>query len=598
MDATELKERAKPHILQICEHLFPAGKRSGREYVVGNTAGDKGSSMAVRLSGPNIGAWMDFATGNEKGGPIDLWMAAKNISFLDACKELQAYLGLEPSGYLVGKTLEFKPIPAPETNKSKVTFDYLTNTRRISPATAQVYDIKTDGDYLVFPSYRQGQLVRVKKIHRDHRNVDKTKAMWTEGNNPRTLFGWQAIGKDDRFVCICEGEIDALTLFEYGVPALSVPNGAGGGAKQDWIENDFDLLCQFETIYLVFDQDDAGQSTIPEVARRLGRHRCKVVALPYKDPNECLQRGVTPEEMYACVMERSVDTVPPEIAKPSSFTDEIITWIRGGDEAKGPRFPWAEGYQKIFFGPAQLSLWAGYNGHGKSELIGHTMLEFMDMGHGVCIASLELPAKVLLKRLLHQSTMQDAWSDVYLAKTLQWMDGKLWIYNHRGAVQLDKLLDAFKYVRRRYSVNHFVIDSLMKLGLETDAYNDQKRLVEELTNFAHDQECHIHLVVHPNKRETEEKTPEKLNIAGAGDITNMADQIISVWRNRPKEKEIAAGNYDEVKSAPDVIVSVVKNRHEGWEGPINLWFDTKSKQYRPRLDAPLKRYVEMSNDYQ
>ena len=68
----------------------------------------------------------------------------------------------------------------------------------------------------------------------------------------------------------------------------SPPYGGGGGNKQQWIENEYENLLQFERIYLVYDNDEQGDEGAAEVARRLDRHRCLRVRLPKKDANECL----------------------------------------------------------------------------------------------------------------------------------------------------------------------------------------------------------------------------------------------------------------------------------------------------------------------
>ena len=73
--------------------------------------------------------------------------------------------------------------------------------------------------------------------------------------------------------------------------------GGGSGAKQAWIENDFDQLEQFEVIYLVLDDDKPGDEACEEIATRLGRHRCRRVRLPRNDANACLQAGVLKHEV-------------------------------------------------------------------------------------------------------------------------------------------------------------------------------------------------------------------------------------------------------------------------------------------------------------
>ena len=55
------------------------------------------------------------------------------------------------------------------------------------------------------------------------------------------------------------------------------------------------------------------------------------------------------------------------------------------------------------------------------------------------------------------------------------------------------------------------------------------------------------------------------------------DNCITVWRNKKKESDVAAGKGDE--SMFDAMMVVDKQRHGEWEGKILLWFDKKSTQY-------------------
>ena len=76
-------------------------------------------------------------------------------------------------------------------------------------------------------------------------------------------------------------------------PRCRCPFGGGKGAKQQWIENEFERLERFEKIYLALDMDKEGELAATEIAGRLGRHRCVRVKLPRKDANDCLVSGVT-----------------------------------------------------------------------------------------------------------------------------------------------------------------------------------------------------------------------------------------------------------------------------------------------------------------
>ncbi|QBI77608.1 putative replication helicase, partial [Pseudomonas phage vB_Pae_CF67a] len=53
------------------------------------------------------------------------------------------------------------------------------------------------------------------------------KKITTSSDTEPCLFGWQAIPDGIREVTITEGEIDAMTAWQYGRPALSVPFGGG-----------------------------------------------------------------------------------------------------------------------------------------------------------------------------------------------------------------------------------------------------------------------------------------------------------------------------------------------------------------------------------
>ena len=119
--------------------------------------------------------------------------------------------------------------------------------RCIMQTALDAYKVGQQGDTIVFPFFSpDGELELVK--YRDLENEKQTgkKKIWSNEDPEYHLWGWQAIDDDTREVVICEGEIDALTWFQQGVPALSVPNGGGKGNKQTiWIDNDYERLQRF-----------------------------------------------------------------------------------------------------------------------------------------------------------------------------------------------------------------------------------------------------------------------------------------------------------------------------------------------------------------
>ena len=51
------------HTEVLCQHFFPAGKKVGLQWVVGDVNGDPGQSLRIELEGEKAGLFYDFATG-------------------------------------------------------------------------------------------------------------------------------------------------------------------------------------------------------------------------------------------------------------------------------------------------------------------------------------------------------------------------------------------------------------------------------------------------------------------------------------------------------------------------------------------------------
>ena len=69
----------------LCNEWFPAGKKRGHEFVVGDLQGAPGESLSINL---NSGVWMDFATGESGGDFISLFAAMHRIEQGEAFRRL------------------------------------------------------------------------------------------------------------------------------------------------------------------------------------------------------------------------------------------------------------------------------------------------------------------------------------------------------------------------------------------------------------------------------------------------------------------------------------------------------------------------------
>lgn len=288
MEISELKYRLRQDIETVVEHLLPLGKRQKNEYCVGSIAGEAGDSLRIHLTGNNTGVWCDFATG-EKGDIIALWAQSRGIMLGPALDEIRQYLGL-PKKERKRKAYRRPQFPPYEREQTEA-LRYLTNVRKLSEDTLAAYAVEWDDKDIIFPSFKDDELIAWKKLG-IYRPEGKKRIMSSPGAEP-ILFGWQAVNFESRSLIICEGEIDALSFYEYGFHAtVSLPFGGGRGDKQQWIENEKDTLEQFDTIFLAVDDDYEGYVAAREIVMSLGQHRCKLVTLPFKDCNECLAQGV------------------------------------------------------------------------------------------------------------------------------------------------------------------------------------------------------------------------------------------------------------------------------------------------------------------
>lgn len=588
MHARELSQALAQQATSVAEYLLPGGKKKGQEWKAGSVNGEAGDSLGVHLSGTKAGVWRDFA--QDVGGDlIDLFMHVRGCSLAEAIREAKAYLGVQDVKLEAPRSYKRPPQKAPESKECPA-LHWLKADRGITAEAMAAYRVgaSKDGRAVVFPHYRDGEMVNFKL--RDH--TDK-KRMMTFGGGEPCLWGWQAIDPNTRSVVITEGEIDALSVWQCGIPALSVFSGV---SNLGWIESDLDRLDQFSDIVLCLDMDEAGQGAARKIAERLGLDRCRIASLPKKDANECLLAGMQAEIQAAIRDARYI--APDELRSAGEFTDLVIECFYPTTDAPlGVMLPWVKAAGKIAIRPAELSIWTGINGHGKSQMLGQVVIHAMSQGERICLASMELRPEKLLYRMLRQMCAAREPRIADIKACMEWLRERAWIFNTVGTASATRILEVFAYARKRYGVTQFVIDSLTKCGIEDDDYNAQKAFVDRLCDFKMQHNCHVHLVAHSRKKQSEDAAPGKMDIKGTGAISDLADNLFSVWRNKKKE----GGEDSPVRY--DAILNCDKQRHGEWEGALGFFFDRESflyldeeTEHARRMDFLIHQHHEPQED--
>jgi len=579
ISVAEISRRLSEQSEALCKRFLPGGKVKGREWVCGSVSGDSGESMKVQLDGEHAGHWKDWAS-DEHGDMIDLWRESAGCTQGEAIKAAKEHLGIKDSAFQQSDRTYSRPDAkaTQEINPKGTAQRYLYETRKIEPATINRLKIECSREdkAIAFPCYSPDGTL----INRSYRTIPvngEKKKVWQDKGCAPALFGWQGISDNayrDRTIVLSEGQIDAMTWQQWGIDALSIPNGSG----QTWIEYEWDNLQAFDNVYIAFDSDGAGEENTRKAIARLGTHRCLIVKLPYKDANECLLRGSTEQDARSWLGKAE----PPQmmgLVRSTELEQRILTELE--PKAEVFTLPFLKGYDAesgYHPRPGDVTLWTGITGHGKSTILNGFALAYLMRNVSVFIASMEMKPEKLVVRMLRSSFGEVTQEHV---KTFVKEVGHNLIFaDVMGYITQEKLFEMMKFSFQRYGITQCIVDSLMRVDNLEEDYPAQGKFMNMIQEFAKSTGCHVHLVAHPRKVSDGTRLG-KLDIKGSSLIPNNADNIVSVFRNVEKDKlrrnnELTPNQEYEMH---DAEVSVEKQRETGWEGSIKLKFDRKRFLY-------------------
>lgn len=445
-------------------------------------------------------------------------------------------------------------------------------SRKIEPKILEKYNIKiTDNKWIMFPYFKKGELV-----NRKYRTIDKKFKQEKEAEP--CLFGQDHISASTMDIVICEGEIDCLTWDQLGYSAVSIP---GGVNNMDWIENDYEFLKQFKTIYISMDMDKAGRDAVQKISVRLGKWRCYDLKLPEKDINECIKAGYMDDEISEWFDQAEGFNIPC-LKTADEFTDDVIELIENPDALNGYDIGYS-GLGKILKGwrEGELTIWTGKNGSGKSTFINQALVKMIfKHAHNICIGSFELPPKRFLNWIVKsEPRVMDVNPENRAKAVTAYLDAlgeKLYIIDIVGSVDKTYLSEIMEFGAKKYGIKHFLIDSMMRIDLPS--YNEllqQKTFISELKAFAMNNLVHVHLITHPRKTQRDDDVIGAMDVSGSGNITDLADNVIVVHRFSEKQKQTfyAEGEYIDAK------LLVTKCREHGDTGTVFLRFDKNYKKF-------------------
>ena len=421
------------------------------------------------------------------------------------------------------------------------------------------------------------------------RYPDKT-FQWIGDAKDATLFGQNLWRDKGKMIVITEGEIDALSVSKVQDnkwPVVSVKSGAQG-AKRD-IQKQLDWLENFESVVLMFDQDEVGKKAAIECAKLFSPNKAKVCQLPLKDANEMLAANKT-KELVDCIW-------ASKAYRPDGIVSGQDIWneIRQEDNYVSVDYPFAQLNVKTHgLRKAELVTVTAGSGIGKSSFCRHVALHLVQQGFGVGYIALEESVKrsalgvmgVALNKPLHltrEGVTEEEMKRVF-DETVG--SGKFYLYNHFGSTASDNLISKIRYLAKGCGVDFVILDHLhIALSALGEEMTDERKLIDytvtKLRTLVEETGIGLILVSHLRRPEGnkgyEDGVAVSMNsLRGSASIGQLSDIIISMQRDLQSDDNITQ-------------LHILKNRFSGETG--------KACTLHYNLDTGCLAQAEASNEF-
>lgn len=409
---------------------------------------------------------------------------------------------------------------------------------------------------------------------------------FTQQGAARSFYGLDQLPPGIQDLVICEGEMDVLALYEAGIPAVSVPNGAPQRVKDSgevdpetdgkfsFVWHSHELIDSVKRVIFFPDRDEPGEALLEEMARRIGRARCWVATTPddCKDPNDVLLKH-GPQKLQEAL--QSAKPMPLEgLYLPEDFTSQITALYDGGAvRGASTGLETLDNLYTVL--PGQLSVVTGLPGSGKSELIDQIAINIAKtQGWRFAICSFENPPAMHLAKLAEKMVGKpffgpDRMSIEERDSALSWLNRHfVFLQSHDGAPStVQSIVDRTKQAIMRMGVRGLVIDPYNYLSMGGDSEHQAiSRMLSDVALFCRSHSLHVWFVAHPAKISQDVRVPTGQHISGSAAWFAKADMGITVHR---------------VKNQPLTEVHVWKSRFKwvGKLGDIKLAYDVPTGVY-------------------
>lgn len=502
--------------------------------------------------------------------------------------------------------IKLSAVPQPSIISNKLESAHYTwlQSRGISPQTADkmklfaaekyFHRLNKESPAVGFPYYRNGSIVAAK-----YRSIE-AKDFTQDMGGAHDFFGIELVDPS-RPMVIVEGEMDCLTALEVGIDnVVSVPSGApmkvadgkvlpSEDKKFSFVWNARDILEQVPYVVLATDQDPAGQALAEELARRIGKEKCRLAKFDKKDFNDILMdddptREDTPADRIRAIIDEATPYPINGISTAADYADRLNSIFNNGD-GRGYSTGYASLDEVYTVAPAQMTVVTGYPSSGKSNFVDQIMVNLAkgsDWKFAIC--SFENQPETHIARLMEIYTGKRFFEGADRMSVAERNDAFKWVTDHfvfidHGGEEpstLESILDRMKVTVKRWGVRGIVIDPYNYIDMsrkemsETDAIS---QMLTKVQKFIKTHDLHCWFVAHPakmNRSGNDQPRPDGMAISGSMAWWAKTDCGITVHRGEGMVVEIA--------------VWKCRYRWVGTQGETTLLYNKVSGAYSEQLD--------------
>lgn len=396
------------------------------------------------------------------------------------------------------------------------------------------------------------------------------------------LYGMHLWKNDRRSLIVTEGELDALSASQAQqnkYPVVSIPQGAQGALNA--FKENYDWLCEFDKVVIMFDNDEHGRKAAEACAEILPAGKAYIADLDeFKDANEALVAG-KPGAITSAFW-NAKPYQPDGIFTLSDIREEVMRPVEWGRPWFLPKMT------TLTYGrrDGEVYYFGAGTGVGKTDFFTQQIAyDVLQLNIKTACIYLEQPPSETGKRIAGKTVgrlfhippdaSDNNWTEEELTEAFDTLEatGNLYLGGNFAAASWEQIKTRIRYMAHCLGVKHVYLDHLTALADPNRERESLEIITKELALLAQELEIIIHVISHlatPDGKPHEEGGRVMLrHFKGSRAIGFWAHYAFGLERN-PQD--------DDPLMAQQSILRCLKDRYTGRATGklIPLQYDTKS----------------------